>query len=501
MLAVRPNPVLQFLRRLGVAERTAGLPDRDLLQCFVRQRDEVAFAALVRRHGPMVLRVCRQVLHQEEDAEDAFQATFLIFSRKAASVQKRDSLASWLYGVAHHAATDLKRSLARRRARKNEARPRSPDDPLAALTTREGLAILHQELARLPEKYRAPLVLCCLEGLARDEAARQLAWPLGKLKSRLEQARKVLGDRLIRRGLTLAGAFAAAMLDAKAAPAALPIGLLNRTVELATAAAGTVVLGTRVAALTEGVLTNMWLSKVKAGLVLILAASVVALGAGAAVLPGVGALAGGEGMKSAQPDSPRPVAGPSKRDEPKEAAKVSFSFGQLVQPRFFLRNTGEKDMQVAFPRLLTHSYYHALWFRDQDGQELVVRHRDDVPIPVGWIGTHLAPGKEAEIAGNLLSIGEGPDKDAVETVLKVKPDHAYSVQYTVPNYGDSKAVDLQTREFHFRVLAKKETDRKPPTTREQKAQIAWGKPGKNGLQVGVVLVPWKAAPDDTHREQ
>jgi RNA polymerase sigma factor (sigma-70 family) len=496
MLAVRPNPVLQFLRQLNVAERTADLPDRDLLQDFLQQRDEAAFAALVQRHGPIVLRVCRQVLHQEEDAEDAFQATFLILSRKAASVQKEDSLANWLYGVAHHAATDLKRSLARRRARENQARPRSDDDPLAVLTAREGLAILHQELACLPEKYRAPLVLCCLEGLARDEAARQLAWPLGKLKSRLEQARKVVGARLVRRGLTLAGALAAAMLDAKAASAALPISLLNRTVELATAAAGSAVLGTRVAALTEGVLTTMWLSKLKAGMVLILVVSVVALGAGATVLPGVVDRAGGEGMTSAQPDSPRPAADPPKRDEPKEADKVAFPFGQLFQPRFFFRNTGEQAIQVAFPRVLSHHYYRSLTFRDQEGQELSVRHRDDVAVPVGWNGTRLDPGKEGETAGDLLSIGDGPDAEGVETVLKVKPGRAYSVQYTVPNYGDSNAANLQTGAFHVRVLANKGKDRKPPTAHEQKAQIVWGKPEKNGLQVGVVLVPWKANPGD-----
>jgi RNA polymerase sigma factor (sigma-70 family) len=187
MLTVHTNPVLHFLRKLRVAESTTRLQDRDLLRCFVKEREEAAFTALIQRHGPMVLRVCLQVLHQEQDAEDAFQATFLILSRKAAAVQKRDSLASWLYGVAHHAALDLKRSLARRRSREERASPLAPTDPLGALTVREGEEILHQELSRLPEKYRAPLVLCCLEGLARDEAALQLGWPLGKLKSRLEQ--------------------------------------------------------------------------------------------------------------------------------------------------------------------------------------------------------------------------------------------------------------------------------------------------------------------------
>jgi RNA polymerase sigma factor (sigma-70 family) len=179
MPAVRQEPVLRFIRKLAVREHIAQLTDGDLLHQFITARDDEAFAAIVRRHGPMVLRLCLQVLDNEHDPEDAFQATFLILSRKASSVKKRQSVGSWLFGVAHHAATDLKRKRARRRSHETQVRQASATDPLSVLTLREAQFILHEELARLSEKYRAPLVLCNLEGLTRDEAARQLGLPLG----------------------------------------------------------------------------------------------------------------------------------------------------------------------------------------------------------------------------------------------------------------------------------------------------------------------------------
>src|SRR5262245_43098122 len=189
MPAFRQELVLRFIRKLAVREHIARLPDGELLQHFVTARDAEAFAALVRRHGPMVLHVCLQLLDNEHDAEDAFQATFLILSRKASSVRKQQSVGNWLFGVANHVATDLKRKRTRRRSHESLVRRPAVTDPITALTVREAQLILHEELARFPEKYRAPLVLCNLEGLTRDEAAKQLGLPFGTLKDRLELAR------------------------------------------------------------------------------------------------------------------------------------------------------------------------------------------------------------------------------------------------------------------------------------------------------------------------
>src|SRR5262249_8695938 len=158
------------------------LSDGELLGRFVETHDEAAFTALVERHGPMVLRVCRRVLGHAQDAEDACQATFLVLVRKAASVRKRGSAASWLYGVAARTARKLRAERARRGricgCREEVVTGTAEDDP----SWREVRALLDEELSRLPEKYQVPLVLCYLEGRTRDEAARQLGWSLNRLR-------------------------------------------------------------------------------------------------------------------------------------------------------------------------------------------------------------------------------------------------------------------------------------------------------------------------------
>jgi RNA polymerase sigma factor (sigma-70 family) len=276
------NPLLQHLRRLTVTARTENASDGELVESFVAEGDDDAFTALFRRHGPMVLGLCRRVLHNEQEADDAFQATFLVFARRAHSLRSRDTLGSWLYGVAYRTALKARCSAARRRTHEAAARVRAPAEPLSAMTVAEAQEIVDRELAALPEKFRSPLVLCCLEGLARDEAARQLGWPVSVVKSRLEQARELLRRRLVRRGLTLPAAMLSFGMLGTAVQADVPPTLAAATVkattQVASGAAAIPALSSTVVSLAEGVMKAMFLAKLKVALLVLLALAVFGAG-------------------------------------------------------------------------------------------------------------------------------------------------------------------------------------------------------------------------------
>lgn len=254
--------VLSRLRKKVAAKDRTSLGDRDLLNQFLKDHNETAITILVERHGPMVLGICRRVLGNGHDAEDASQAVFLVLVRKAGSIRKKQSLASWLHGVAFHVATNLKRDLARRRVREAAAKA-SQETAADDLTWREMRQALDEELARLPDRLRAPLVLCYLEGKTRDEAAQQLRWSLGVLRGRLERGRELLRARLTRRDITLSGAMLASYLGADSASATMPQTFLASTINALIAArmgaAGAV--PANVAVLADGALRNMSTSK------------------------------------------------------------------------------------------------------------------------------------------------------------------------------------------------------------------------------------------------
>src|ERR1700736_3900257 len=195
--------LLQHIRRLAGGDAAAGASDAELLRHFLGEGDEAAFTALVQRHGTMVWQVCISALGQREDAEDVFQATFLVLARKAGSVRKQESLASWLYGVALCLARKVRGRNLRRRTSAAGARAldRVAARPMEDLTWRELRQVLHEELGLLPEKNRLPILLCHLEGRTQDEAARALGWSLGRLRGRLLRGRELLRGRLARRGL------------------------------------------------------------------------------------------------------------------------------------------------------------------------------------------------------------------------------------------------------------------------------------------------------------
>jgi RNA polymerase sigma factor (sigma-70 family) len=273
-------PVLRHLRRLAGGEPTKDLTDAQLLHRFRAQREEAAFAALVQRHGGLVWSVCRRVLGHDQDAEDAFQATFLVLARHADSVRTGEAVAAWLYRVAHRIALRAGRELTKRRTRERQAEARVAPDVDAELTWRELQAVLAEELDRLPEKYRAPFILCCLEGKSGPEAARHLGWKVGTVTGRLTQARKQLRQRLARRGVGLAAALTAPALGRPAL--AVPPGLLKATTARAVLLAAEPAEGAvsaPVAALMKGASPSVVGAKLKIAAVLVLILGVLASGA------------------------------------------------------------------------------------------------------------------------------------------------------------------------------------------------------------------------------
>jgi RNA polymerase sigma factor (sigma-70 family) len=279
------NRLMDHLRRTALLRGGGDLTDGQLLARFLGRRDGDAFAALVGRHGPMVLGVCRRVLGSLHDAEDAFQATFLVFAKKAGSITTGVSVGGWLYRVAHRTALQARARLARQRARERQVEELPHPAVEAEAGRPDWLPFLDRELSRLPDKYRVPVVLCELEGRPRKDVARQLGIPEGTLSSRLAAARQTLAGRLARHGLALGGASLAAVLGAGAASAAVPAALVTSTTEAATlaaagqaAAAGFISL--KVAALTEGVLKAMFLAKLKTAAVVVCGLTALGLGTG-----------------------------------------------------------------------------------------------------------------------------------------------------------------------------------------------------------------------------
>ncbi|HJZ92064.1 MAG TPA: sigma-70 family RNA polymerase sigma factor, partial [Gemmataceae bacterium] len=224
--------LVRTLRRTLDATQLAALPDDDLLARFRDARDPAAFEAIVRRHGPRVLAACRQVLHDSADAEDAFQATFVVFLNRPGAVRGGRALGPWLFSVAHRVALQA-RAVRRRRERLEAKAPtkreRGPD-----LSWREAVAVMHEELDRLPDASRLPLILCYLEGVSRDEAAQQLGRTLNSVKKALEKGREALRKRLARRGVTLS----AGLLAAVAEPAQAVVPTVQSVRAAVSAAAG-----------------------------------------------------------------------------------------------------------------------------------------------------------------------------------------------------------------------------------------------------------------------
>src|SRR5262245_27430425 len=277
--------VLRFLRHAAGANEVGDQSDAVLLQQFVSQRSEDAFAALLQRHGPLVFAVCRRTLRENADAEDAFQATFLVLVRKAGSIRKQGTLSAWLHRVALNISRTIKRVAARRQAHERQVADMAPAPPPDGVELRDWQSVLHEEVDQLPEKYRVPVVLCYLQGLTHEEAARQLGWPLGSVKGRLARARERLRTRLDRRGLTLTGAALATAL-AESAGAAVPPALLGLTLRAALSfAAGGAAMSARALTLAKAAVQTMNVNKLIQATLVCLTVGILGVGFGVGFWP------------------------------------------------------------------------------------------------------------------------------------------------------------------------------------------------------------------------
>jgi RNA polymerase sigma factor (sigma-70 family) len=309
-----------FLRRLtcGMAAETfADYSDQQLVERALAGCGEPPLQAIVHRHGPMVYRVCRRVLQHRQDAEDAFQATFLILAQKLRTVRKHASLASWLHGVARRVTLKAKAQSAARLRHEHRALP-SDTLPSDDVTWGELRSALDSELSQLPDKWRLPLILCYLEGRTQEESARQLGWSKSTLRRRLEEARTALGGRLTRRGIAWSAAISAILLSDCIASAAPAPGLVASTVEAAAGiAAGKTVakaVSATVAALTEGVLKTMLLITLKTvTAVLVVALGVLLGGSGLFHHETIAAQQAKPSVEKGKPESPQPELKTDKR--------------------------------------------------------------------------------------------------------------------------------------------------------------------------------------------
>jgi RNA polymerase sigma factor (sigma-70 family) len=375
----RLNGLIQVLRRAALRRDGEGLTDADLLGAFVVRREEAAFEALLRRHGPMVWGVCRRVLGNEADAEDAFQATFLVLVRKAASVRPRALVGHWLYGVAHNTALKAKAMSSKRRARERHLADR-PRPEAVSDDRRQAQAVLDEELSRLPAKYRVPVVLCHLEGRSRKEAARDLGVPEGTVAGRLARARALLADRLARRGVALsAGALALVLSEEAAAgvPAPLMVSTEKAAALIAAGGAATAeAASAQVAALTEGVIRAMFLAKVKVVTALLLAAALLC-GATSLLIPDTRA----EDPAADPADRPGQAAPPEKGNNDKKDAAAEAERKALDELKKTYALADGEDLKCVRPPFPDA---RLAWFRTANARRVMVVGTDEPPIAMAF---------------------------------------------------------------------------------------------------------------------
>jgi RNA polymerase sigma factor (sigma-70 family) len=494
------NKVIQHIHRIALLQAAGERTDGQLLECFVRRRETAALEALVHRHGPMVWGVCRRILHDHHDAEDAFQATFLVLVRKAALVKPTEMVGNWLYGVAHQTALKARATRAKRRTRERQVAAMPEPAVTQQDLWRDLQPVLDQELSRLPDKYRVAIVLCDLEGKTRKEAARQLGCPEGTVAGRLARARIMLAKRLTRRGVVLSGGALAAVLSQQAASAAVPTSVVVSTIKAASLlaagkAAATGAISVKVAALTEGVMKAMLLTELKTVLAVVLVLGFVATGA--TVL--TSRTAAGQEDKPALAE--KPVATSAKQEPEKKeefawgkevnglqlglalvpADKIAYRLGEQIKFEVRVRNVSNAAITISYGRPESEPE-----ITDAKGEKVHVAMPailDIIVIPTEQV---LKPGEtvalyQREVAVERVLEGKAdPNAEVGIPTIRVPPGK-YRIAFD--EFVQSDLI-LSTGGVEFE--AKDKNDKESPEKKE--AFTSWGKEVK-GLQLGLARVP------------
>lgn len=494
----------EFLRQITQAMAShalAGQSDCELVERYLAQGDERVFEVLVRTHGPMVYRVCLRVLHQQQDAEDAFQATFLLLAQNLKCVRKLPSLSAWLHSVARRVALRAKMRLQASQNRECSVVPagtKLADD----LAWREVRTILDEEVSKLPDKWRIPLVLYYLEERTQEEAAAQLRWSTSTIRRRLDEAREALGLRLKRRGVSLSAALSAILLSDAMIEASLPPRLFSSTLEVLTAVAAgrTVVVGAasaRVALFSQGVLRTMSTSKLHAAIATVLIVSFAATC--------VSFLAGDRSVSAhaGQPPVADKPADPLAK-EPNEpftawgkeingmqaglgfrpGEQRAYTHGETVTLVVRVRNVSKEDVKFQYlkehfmemPPTVTGGVGKTI----RAGGVTLFGRLAHVPVDVS-----LAPGKEIELHDLKLKLGPASEGGSV---TEVSPDSLhgkgkFQIQYEQLAHAsiDPNLTKLATGKLELEV---KEPEKQPQKKEEKDAFTAWGKE-VGGLQAGL----------------